>query len=68
MASVTGTTEPTIQRIEHGHLNPRDNLRLAIAAALDADASDLWAYPSTDRLIERLHELFPGDVPQDSVR
>ena len=53
LAQFAGTTEPTIQRIENGHINPRDHLRFAISAVLGSDVSDLWSYPS----YERIHDL-----------
>jgi len=44
-AAMTGTTEPTIQRVEQGVLNPRDHLKLAIAAALGLEVEMLWPFP-----------------------
>jgi DNA-binding XRE family transcriptional regulator len=45
-AAITGTTEPTIQRVEAGVVNPRDYLRLIIAACLACEVADLWPYPT----------------------
>lgn len=46
LASIVGTTEATVHRIESGKLNPRDHLKLAIAAALQCEAADIWPYPT----------------------
>lgn len=53
LADLAGTTEPTIIRIESGTLNPRDSLRMAIAAALCCEVSDLWTYPRCEQLHAR---------------
>ena len=58
LAGITGTTEPTIQRIEHGHINPRDHLRWMISAALVSNVSDLWCYPS----YQRIRDLLDADT------
>lgn len=42
LADVVGTTEATIHRIEHGKINPRDPMRLMIAAAMRCEVADLW--------------------------
>ena len=44
-ATIVGTTEATITRIELGQLNPRDHLKLAISAALQVEVEALWPYP-----------------------
>ena len=54
LATVVGTTEATIQRIESGSINPRDPLRFTISAALDLDVADLWSYPSAQRIQDLL--------------
>ena len=45
LASLVGSTEATITRIELGQINPRDHLKLAIASALASEVEDLWPYP-----------------------
>lgn len=45
LASLVGTTEATIVRIEQGVINPRDYLKLAVAAALVVEVEELWPYP-----------------------
>lgn len=45
LARLVGTTEATIARIEQGVINPRDHLKLAIAAALCLEVESLWPYP-----------------------
>lgn len=52
-AAMVGTTEATITRVEQGVLNPRDHLKLAIAAALALEVEDLWRHP-------RRTEVFAG--------
>jgi transcriptional regulator with XRE-family HTH domain len=44
LADRVGTTEATIHRIEHGVLQPRDHMKLAIASALGIPASELWPF------------------------
>ena len=66
LANVAGTTEPTIQRIEHGHINPRDHLRFAISAALGADVSDLWSYPTYQRIYDLLHQTLTQPQKQEN--
>ena len=46
LAELVGTTEATIHRVESGVLAPRDYLKMAIAAALIAEVSELWPYPT----------------------
>jgi transcriptional regulator with XRE-family HTH domain len=48
LADRVGTTEATIHRIEHGVLQPRDHMKLAVAAALEAPAAELWPLPAAD--------------------
>lgn len=45
LASLVGTTEATITRIEQGAINPRDHLKLALASALLVEVETLWPYP-----------------------
>lgn len=45
LAELVGTTEATITRIEQGVINPRDYMKLAVAAALVVEVEDLWPYP-----------------------
>ena len=45
LAALVGTGVPTIFRIETGTLNPRDHMKLAIAAALVVEVEDLWPFP-----------------------
>ncbi|MDO8391018.1 MAG: helix-turn-helix transcriptional regulator [Actinomycetota bacterium] len=45
LATLVGTTEATITRVEQGVINPRDYMKLAIAAALVVEVEDLWPYP-----------------------
>lgn len=45
LASLVGTTEATITRIEQGVLNPRDYMKLAVASALVVEVEELWPYP-----------------------
>lgn len=46
LASLVGTTEATIHRVESGVLAPRDYLKMAIAAALSVSVDQLWPYPN----------------------
>ena len=46
LATLVGTTEATIHRIESGAVSPRDYLKMAIAAALAVPVEQLWPYPS----------------------
>lgn len=52
LADLVGTTEATIHRIESGKLNPRDHMKLAVAAALQTEVVDLWPYPSRQAVYE----------------
>lgn len=45
LAALVGTTEATITRIEQGAINPRDHLKLALAAALAVEVETLWPFP-----------------------
>jgi DNA-binding XRE family transcriptional regulator len=45
MAAAIETSEVTVIRIESGHINPRDHMRLAIAATLGVEVEELWPYP-----------------------
>jgi DNA-binding XRE family transcriptional regulator len=45
LASLVGTTEATIHRVEAGAVTPRDYLKMAIAAALATPVEQLWPYP-----------------------
>lgn len=53
LADLCGVTEPTVIRVENGQLNPRDELRLAIAGALRCEVDDLWRYPANQRVSDR---------------
>lgn len=44
-ADLVGTTEATIARIEQGVINPRDYMKLAIAATLQCEVEAIWSYP-----------------------
>lgn len=52
LAELTDTTVPTINRIEHGMIIPRDYLKASIAYALCAEVSELWEMPTRARLGE----------------
>jgi DNA-binding XRE family transcriptional regulator len=54
LATCVSSTEATIQRIETGYINPRDDLRFTISAALGSDIADLWSYPSSRHLHDEL--------------
>lgn len=45
LAAAAGCNEITIYKIENGSLNPRDHLKLSIAAALDVEVDMLWPFP-----------------------
>ena len=45
LATLIGSTEATIARIELGQLHPRDHLKLAVSTAMQVEAEDLWPYP-----------------------
>ncbi len=53
LADLAGVSEPTIIRIEAGSLNPRDGIRIAIAAALRCEVAELWEYPSHRQIDSR---------------
>lgn len=46
LATLVGTTEATIHRVESGAVSPRDYLKMAIAAALAVPVEQLWPYPT----------------------
>jgi DNA-binding XRE family transcriptional regulator len=50
LAGLVGTTEATIHRVESGALNPRDHLKFAIASALSVEISEIWQYPTRERV------------------
>lgn len=45
LSELVGVSEPTMIRIEQGSINPRDYLKLSIAACLLCEVEDLWPYP-----------------------
>lgn len=45
LAERIGRSQQWVSAVESGHLAPRDGERLSIAAALDADVNELFAYP-----------------------
>ncbi len=51
LADRVGVSEATIVRIEQGLLNPRDHLKLAVAAALRVDAAAIWSLPRRARVV-----------------
>lgn len=53
LAEIVGTTEATIHRIEAGKINPRDHMKLAIAAGLQKEVADLWPYPPRKSVYEQ---------------
>lgn len=45
VSELADTTESSVIRLEAGQYIPRDYLKLALAAAIGADASDIWVLP-----------------------
>lgn len=57
LADLAGTSEPTVIRIEAGTLNPRDELRIALACVLRTEVADIWSYPSCSEVYDAAQEL-----------
>ena len=57
LGGYAGCNEVTIWRIENGLINPRDTLKLGIAAALDCEVEDIWPMPRRAEVIAALDEV-----------
>jgi DNA-binding XRE family transcriptional regulator len=52
LAALVDTSGPTVHRIERGRLMPVDELRFAVAHALETEVSALWPPPSRNDIAE----------------
>lgn len=52
VGELAGASRQTVSRVELGQVMPGDALKLSIAGALGCDASELWPWPTRERLAE----------------
>ena len=50
VADMVGSTAPTIFKIEHGKIAPRDHLRIALAFALATEVDRLFPIPTRETI------------------
>ena len=56
-SALIGVPLQTLHKIEKGHIVPRDQLKAAIALALEVELEDLYPWPTRDEIIRSARQL-----------